>query len=135
MLMPVESGAADPSAAPAAGNLRIARHVRGGAWTEIQVAAPGDTPARKDFQHWRDDSVFLSLEAITLLHEPFARALPGFDLFLPRLFGPEALAKLATELEAFAKRSSGPINETAIELSALARSSAAKGQSLWVLGP
>lgn len=128
--MPVEAGGAAPTR-----GLRIARHVRGGAWTEIQVAGVGDTTARADFQHWRDDSVFVSLEAITLLHEPFARALPGFDLFLPRLFGPDALAKLATELEAFSKKASGPIGETAIELSALAKNTGAKGRSLWVLGP
>jgi len=135
MLVPAAAGDEAGANPPSAANLRIARHVRGGAWTELQVAAPGDAPTRNDFQHWRDDSIFLSLEAMTLLHEPFARALPGFDLFLPRLYGPDALAKLSTELDAFATRSSGPISETARELSALAKSTAAKNQSLWVLGP
>ena len=143
MLMPAGEGgerseqgkpAGEGSGGDAAG-LRVARHVKSGAWTELQVAAAGDTADKKDFQHWREDSVFVSLEAMTLLHESFARALPGFDLFLPRLFGPDALAKLATELDGFAKTSSGPIAETARELSALAKDTAAKRQSLWILGP
>jgi hypothetical protein len=117
------------------GALRVARNVKGGGWTELQLARPGDKPDRVDFQHWRDDSRFVSLEAMTLMHEPFARALPGFDLFLPRLYGPDALTRLAIELDAFAGKSSGPIVETARELAGLARETAAKGQSLWVLGP
>jgi hypothetical protein len=148
MLVPV--GAA-PSSAPrasgdsvaasavpvegAAGELRVMRNMKAGPWTELQRAPPGDQANRTGFQRWRDDSRFVSLDAMTLLHEPFARALPGFDLFLPRLFGPAALAKLATELEAFAKRSRGPIAATASELGALAKDLAQKDESLWVLGP
>jgi hypothetical protein len=115
--------------------LRVARGVKSGAWTELQVARPGDSTERKDFEHWRDDSRFVSLEAMTLLHEPFARALPGFDLFLPRLYDPAALTRLATELDAFAQRATGPLAETARELAALSRETSAKGASLWVLGP
>jgi hypothetical protein len=132
MLVPTDAPSAAASSAP---NLRLARHVKGGAWTELQVAPRGDRPGRMDFQHWRDDSTFVSLDAMTLLHEPFARALPGFDLFLPRLFGKEALLKLAAELDAFAARSAGEIAETARELAGIARDHAAKGADLWVLGP
>jgi hypothetical protein len=132
MLMPVDAAAAS-DVAPSA--LRVARGMKSGAWTELQVAKPGDAPGRSDFQHWRDDSSFVSLEAMTQLHEAFARALPGFDLFLPRLFGPDALVSLGKELEGFARRSTGEIAQTARDVAQLARDTAAKGQSLWVLGP
>ena len=118
----------------AADPLRVARGVKNGAWTELQLARPGDAPTRMEFEHWRDDSRFVSLEAMTLMHEAFARALPGFDLFLPRLYDLAALTKLATELDALAARSAGPIATTARELAALARETAARGASLWVLG-
>lgn len=131
MLMPVDAAGSETGT----GTMRVARGMKSGAWTELQVAKPGDRPDRSDFQHWLDDSSFVSLEAMTLMHEAFARALPGFDLFLPRLFGPEALVKLGAELEALAQRSSGDIAGTARELAQLARQTAAKGQSLWVLGP
>ena len=134
MLVPNDA----PSAAASAGasELRIAHHVKGGAFTELQVARPGDRADRVDFEHWRDDSSFVSLAAMTLLHEAFARALPGFDLFLPRLFGGEALGKLATELDAFAARTSahGDLAITAREIATLARATSAKGNALWVLG-
>ena len=113
----------------------VARNIKGGAWTELQLARAGDRADRVDFVHWADDSRFVSLEAMTLLHEAFGRALPGFDLFLPRLFSPDALTKLATELDAFAARSSGELANTARELASFARVTATKGQSLWVLGP
>lgn len=131
--MLVPSDAVAPASTTA--SLRIARNVKGGPWTELQVARPGDRADRKDFHHWRDESSFVSLEAMTLLHEPFARALPGFDLFLPRLYPPDALTKLATELDDFGKRADGSIAETARELATQARETAAKGASLWVLGP
>ena len=114
--------------------------MKGGAFTELQVARPGDRADRVDFEHWRDDSSFVPLAAMTQLHEAFARALPGFDLFLPRLFGGEALARLASELDAFAARAlahaqaRGDLAATAGEISAMARATAAKGSALWVLG-
>ena len=125
-----------PSAAKPldASELRIAHHVKGGPFTELQVARAGDRADRVDFEHWRDDSSFVPLAAMTLLHEAFARALPGFDLFLPRLFGGEALAKLAAELEAFAANAKGDIVATAREIATLARATSAKGDALWVLG-
>jgi hypothetical protein len=129
------AGTAPAPVEGATGELRVMHNLKAGTWTELQRARPGDRPDRAEFQRWRDDSRFVSLDAMTLLHEPFARALPGFDLFLPRLFGPAALAKLATELEAFAKRSRGTIAATASELGALAKDLAQKDESLWVLGP
>lgn len=134
MLMPVD--AAGAATGTAAGAMRVARGMKSGAWTELQIARPGDTAERTEFQHWRDDSSFVSLEAMTLMHEAFARALPGFDLFLPRLFAPDALVRLAAELEAFAPRAANAdVATTARELALLARGAAGKGQSLWVLGP
>jgi hypothetical protein len=115
--------------------MSVARGVKGGAWAELQVAQAGDTAARTNFQHWRDDSRFVSLEAMTAMHEPFARALPGFDLFLPRLFSLDALLTLSVELDAFAQRSSGELATSARELAAIAKDARAKGESLWVLGP
>lgn len=129
-----DAGAAGAAGATAASGVRVARGVKGGAWAEVQVARAGDAPDRKDFGRWRDDSLFVSLEAMTLLHEAFARALPAFDLFLPRLFTPDALAKLATELAAF-EAAAGPLADAARDLAKTASDAAAKKQSLWVLGP
>jgi hypothetical protein len=127
MLVPTDAPSAQASPPT---DLRVARHVKEGAFVELQIARPGDRESRRDFERWRDDSLFVSLPAMTLLHEPFARALPGFDLFLPRLFGGAALAILAAELDAFAGRASS----AAREIAELARVTAAKGDALWVLG-
>ena len=130
MLVPSD---APPGAASSASSLRVARNVKAGAWVELQVARSGDRPDRREFQYWRDDSLFVPLEAMTFLHEPFARALPGFDLFLPRFYASETLVTLAAELDAFASRSPGEIAITARELATFARGLAAKGSGLWVL--
>ena len=138
MLMPVDAAAtaADAGTGMGPGAMRVARGMKSGAWTELQLARPGDTPDRTDFQHWQGDSSFVSLDAMTLLHEAFARALPGFDLFLPRLFAGDALVRLAVELDAFAPRAANAdLATTAREVAQLARGAADKGQSLWVLGP
>ncbi len=133
MLMPGAS--ADAGANAGTGSLRVARGIKAGAWTELQIAKAGERAEQAHFQHWRDDSWFVSLEAMTLLHEAFARALLGFDLFLPRLFPPDALVKLAAELDGFARGASGDIAATARELAQIASAAAVKQQSLWVLGP
>jgi len=127
--------AARARASAGGGAWRVARGIKGGAWVELQVARPGDGADRREFSHWNDDSWFVSLEAMTLLHEAFARALPGFDLFLPRLFPPDALVKLGEELAAFGRTASGDIAKTANDLAQIVTSAAAKKQSLWVLGP
>ncbi len=135
MLAPAPSVGAGAGAGVDAGAMKVSRGIKSGAWTELQVAAPGDVADRRTFDHWREDSRFVSLEGMMKLHEAFARALPGFDLFLPRLFGPDALAKLATELDALAIRSAGPVAELVREVAAIAREHGRNGKSLWVLGP
>lgn len=139
MLMPAASAGAGASAAPSATAGAtpgaVARGMKGGAWVELQIARPGDEADRREFTHWNEDSWFVSLEAMTRLHEPFAKALPGFDLFLPRLFAPDALVTLGDELAAFARSTSGDAARTAHDLASIVRSAAAKRQALWVLGP
>ena len=133
MLMPAQGGEASASAGNDVwGNWDSSK---GGAWVELQNARPGDEADRKEFTHWNDDSWFVSLDVMTQLHEPFARALPGFDLFLPRLFPPEALVKLADELAAYGRTAGGDLAGTANELARIVTIAAAKKQSLWVLGP
>jgi hypothetical protein len=139
MLMPAASAGAGTSAGPSATAGAtpgaVARGMKGGAWVELQIARAGDEADRREFTHWNDDSWFVSLEAMTQLHEPFAKTLPGFDLFLPRLFAPDALVKLGEELAAFARSTSGDAAKTANDLASIVRSAAAKKQALWVLGP
>jgi hypothetical protein len=134
MLVPAPAASAPPvdgGADVERAELRIARNVKSGAWAELQVAPEGDRPDRTKFERFRSDSLFVPLEAMTLMHDAFVRALPGFDLFLPRLFSPEALTRLAAELAAFEK---GPLAVIAREIADLARDLAGKGKSLWVLG-
>ena len=76
----------------------MARGKTSGEWAELQIARANDGPDRSAFERWQPDSRFLSLDAMSLLHEPFARALPGFDLFLPRHFDGAALGRLRAEL-------------------------------------
>lgn len=129
-----EAGASVTEDAGAAAG-RVVRGRTSGAWVELQYARPGDAVDRRDFTRFRDDSWFVSLETMTMLHEPFARALPGFDLFLPRLFAPDALARLADELAAHARTSGGESAMAASELARIVTLAASKKQSLWVLGP
>lgn len=135
MLMPVDASLDGAQPDDAGSRMRVAHGMKSGAWIELQIAKAGDRPDRAEFVHFREDSPFVSLEAMTALHEAFARALPGFDLLLPRLFSPEALATLDRELEALAQRSSGEVAVVAREVAQVARSMAAKNQSVWVLGP
>lgn len=98
MLTPLPSAAsASPPGSPA-DRLSMARERRGGEWAELQIAQPGDSPERTSFERGQPGARFLSLDAMTLLHDPFARALPGFDLFLPRRFDGAALGRLRLEL-------------------------------------
>jgi hypothetical protein len=137
MLMPAASAGASAGASATAGATpgAVARGMKGGAWVELQIARAGDAADRREFTHWNDDSWFVSLEAMTRLHEPFAKTLPGFDLFLPRLFAPDALVKLGEELAAVARSTSSDAAKTANDLASIVRSAAAKKQALWVLGP
>ena len=135
MLMPSAGASAGAGAGAGAGARGVVRGKKGGAWVELQIARAADERDRREFTHWNDDSWFLSLDAVTALHEPFAKALPGFDLFLPRLFAPDALLKLGDELAAFARSASGESAQTANDLASVVRSTAANKQSLWVLAP
>lgn len=137
MLMPAgaSAGAGASASAGAGASAGVVRGRKGGAWVELEIARAGDDAERREFTRWNDDSWFVSLETMTRLHEPFAKALPGFDLFLPRLFAGDALVKLGDELAAFARSASGDAAKTANDLASIVRSAAAKKQSLWVLGP
>lgn len=100
LLVPQPSSAPPPSIASDE-LFVLARGKTGGAWAELQLAPPGPDgggarPAAR--VRWQSDSRFLSLEAMAFLHDPFATALPGFDLFVPHFFDPAALLRLAAEL-------------------------------------
>jgi hypothetical protein len=94
--------AAAPKARSAA-RLRSTRGATAGEWIELQPAAPGDSPKRTTFEHFRSDSLFLPLDAMTLLHDTFARAEPGFAPLSPQLLDARALGRLRAELATFAK--------------------------------
>ncbi|MBS2017299.1 MAG: hypothetical protein JST00_30730 [Deltaproteobacteria bacterium] len=79
-------------------SLKLEKGIKSGSWVELQVAEPNDAPTRATFEHYRDDSRFFSLDVLPLLHKSFASALPGFDLFVPRLFVGERLTRLVDEL-------------------------------------
>lgn len=83
--------------------LTLQKGVTGGGYTEFQVAPPNDKPDWSKFEHWKKDSLFLHYEGATLLWQPFHDVDPGFDVFAPRLFDPQMLARLATSLDAFKK--------------------------------
>jgi hypothetical protein len=100
MLSPLPEAAPALSEGSPADRLSIARGKKQGEWAELQVARANDAPDRTAFDRGQADSRFLSFDAMPLLHEAFARALPGFDLFLPRLFDAAALGRLRTELTA-----------------------------------
>lgn len=94
------------AAAPKTGIARRLRSTRGataGEWIELQPAAPGDSPKRTAFEHFRSDSLFLPLDAMTLVHDAFARAEPGFAPLSPQLLDARALGRLRAELATFAK--------------------------------
>lgn len=100
MLTPLPDAAPPAPPGSPADRLSMARGKKGGEWAELQIARPGESPERTSFERGQPDSRFLSLDAMTLLHHPFARALPGFDLFLPRRFDGAALGRLRVELAA-----------------------------------
>lgn len=99
MLSPLPEGATPPRPSSGADRLAIARGQTSGEWVELQVQrSAGDDKARRTFDRWKPDSRYVSFDVMVLLHDPFAKALPGFDLFLPRLFEGSALTTLRTEL-------------------------------------
>lgn len=82
----------------ASARLRLGRGVASGTWVELQSTTAADSPTRSDFDRFRGDARFLTLDAMALLHDAFARASPGFDLFVPRLLDRDACARVAVEL-------------------------------------
>lgn len=106
MLVPIEAA---PSASTAPDDPRPSRRLAlttgetGGSFVELQVPRKPDRPERTQFTRWLKTSHYVTLDALTLLHAPFARAQPGFDSFLPRYMGPYALERLVTELATFEK--------------------------------
>jgi hypothetical protein len=99
-------GAGRPVAAPAGSlsvpeRLRLASEARP-EWAELRILAPhpGEPPGLPPTRSVEGgpDSRFLSLDAMTLLHDAFGRASPGFDLFQPRLFDAHAVGRLRGEL-------------------------------------
>lgn len=98
MLSTMRDSSAEEVRADVTERLSIGRLKKSGEWAELQAAAPSDSPDRTTFEHWRADSLYLSIDAITLLHDAFARSLPGFDLFLPKLYEPSRLPLLRKEL-------------------------------------
>jgi hypothetical protein len=97
LLVPLPDAGASPGpGATPAERLRIARGLaRGDGWVELQVARANDR-----FEPSDPNARFLSIDAMTLLHDAFARASPGFDLFLPRRLDAAALSRLESELGA-----------------------------------
>jgi len=90
------------SAKPAVGkSLRSVREAKTGEWIELQPAPEGETPKKTKFDFFKRDSLFVPLDAMTLLHDAFARAQPGFAMFTPQLFVATDLGRLKSELREF----------------------------------
>ena len=105
MQRPLPSGmlAAPPSpASPAkpavAKSLRSVREATTGEWIELQPAPEGESPKKTKFDFFKKDSLFIPLDAMTLLHDAFARAQPGFAMFTPQLYVAIDLGRLKAEL-------------------------------------
>src|SRR5690606_7141672 len=68
MLTPLSDALPSP-ALGAAERLSMARGKKGGEWSELQIARANDGSDRTAFELWRSDSRFLSLDAMSLLHD------------------------------------------------------------------
>lgn len=95
---PTTASAAAPAVAK---SLKSAREVTTGEWIEIQPAPEGESPKKTKFDFFKKDSLFIPLDAMTLLHDSFARAQQGFALFTPQLFPALTLGDLKTQLREF----------------------------------
>jgi hypothetical protein len=103
MLTPLPDAPPPPPPGTPAERLSVLRSRPGGEWIELQVARPDDRPGRADFTRGDPESRYITVDVARLLHDPLSRALPGFDLFVPRLFEPGALGRLRGELLVFEK--------------------------------
>lgn len=102
--MPTGMLAAPASATPTvAKSLRAVRDATTGEWIELQPAPEGESPKKTKFDFFRKDSLFIPLDAMSLLHDSFARAMTGFALFTPQLFAAMNLGALETQLREFKK--------------------------------
>jgi hypothetical protein len=106
MQPPMPSGMLSPQAPAAsaptvAKSLRSVREATTGEWIEIQPAPEGDPPKRTTFDYFKKDSLFLPLDAMSILHDSFARAAPGFSLFTPQLLAALTLGELKNQLREF----------------------------------
>ncbi len=102
MLMPAPSG----STAPVERGDYALHHERIATGVELVRASPTDTErndVRGDAAGGVEDAAYLSLDAMTVFHDAFARAYRGgtFDLFVPRIVDGRALAD---ELRALVQR-------------------------------
>lgn len=82
-------------------SLRSVREASTGEWIELQPAPEGESPKKTKFDFFRKDSLFIPLDAMSLLHDSFARAQEGFALFTPQLFVAMKLGELKTQLREF----------------------------------
>lgn len=98
---PVAPTPATGTAAPIGKSLRSAREVTTGEWIELQPAPEGESPKKTKFDFFKKDSLFIPLDAMSLLHDSFARAYQGFALFTPQLFVAMTLGELKTQLKEF----------------------------------
>ena len=92
------TSAATPSVAK---SLKSTREATTGEWIEIQPAPEGESPKKTKFDYFKKDSLFIPLDAMSLLHDSFARAQQGFALFTPQLFPALTLGELKTQLKEF----------------------------------
>ena len=134
MLVPLEAGNVEDAPPP----LAAARGIHGpsGVWVELQHDKPGASPDELPTVHWLADSLFVPVTALTgPLHECFARALPGFTLFVAQRFDPNALGRLATELEVYARANADALGAIATEVAKFARTSIETGTAVWISAP
>jgi hypothetical protein len=102
MLSPPPSATApSAAAAPVAKSLKSVREATTGEWIELQPAPEGESPKKTKFDFFKKDSLFIPLDAMTLLHDSFARSSQGFALFTPQLFVAMTLGELKTQLREF----------------------------------
>lgn len=103
MLVPA-SAAPSVTGGPLAARMRRAPSPDAGAWIALAPAATGDTGERPPADVAKvAGTTWVSPDAMTLLHDAFARAKPDFDPFRPHLLDAAALRKLDAELAAFAQ--------------------------------
>jgi hypothetical protein len=87
------------STAAVAKSLKSVREATTGEWIEMQPAPEGESPKRTKFDFFKKDSLFIPLDAMSIMHDSFAQASQGFALFTPQLFVATTLSSLKTQLK------------------------------------